>query len=180
MFYLKIFVLFQLILIVISSPADLGTFGTSNDITNGNGATSFALPAEERLVGSIDTYVTAFINYTYTDAFNVTITVGGEYGKYGEGKILEVSGILVHVSSKDDKDNHTGCDKNFADHNVNGKWIALIKRGHCNFEVKVKNAYDHKAVGVIIYNDKDSAALDKMKIDDKNREYFLFILFFIY
>ena len=51
-----------------------------------------------------------------------------------------------------------------------GPWIALIKRGSCKFEDKVKHAYTHRAVGVIIYNDRDSQHLDKMQIVDKERE----------
>lgn len=51
-----------------------------------------------------------------------------------------------------------------------GPWIALIKRGSCKFEDKVRHAYNHRAVGVIIYNDRDSQHLDKMQIVDKERE----------
>lgn len=49
-------------------------------------------------------------------------------------------------------------------------WIALIKRGVCKFEDKVKHAYNYNAIGVIIYNDRDSQVLDKMQIVDKESE----------
>ena len=52
-----------------------------------------------------------------------------------------------------------------AENNVNGckefsirvdklPWIALIERGECNFESKIKNAYKDNATAVIIYDDK--------------------------
>lgn len=49
-------------------------------------------------------------------------------------------------------------------------WIALIKRGTCKFEDKVKHVYNYNAIGVIVYNDRDSQNLDKMQIVDKDRE----------
>lgn len=51
-----------------------------------------------------------------------------------------------------------------------GPWIALIRRGVCKFEDKVKNVYNNNAIGVIVYNDRESQNLDKMQIADKERE----------
>ncbi|KAJ6645653.1 Protein goliath, partial [Pseudolycoriella hygida] len=97
-----------------------------------------------------------------------------ERGKYGEGRIFSVHGFLVHVTSRDDQFDHTGCDMRMVCSTgqplpTDRPWIALIKRGGCNFEDKVKHAYEHKAIGVIVYNDRDNNALDKMKIVDTDR-----------
>lgn len=50
-----------------------------------------------------------------------------------------------------------------------GTWIALIRRGGCNFEIKVENAFRSNAAGVLVYNDRDSANLDKMKLSSEPR-----------
>lgn len=158
---------FTSILMVASQPADLGTFGSHNDLPNG--ISSFSLPAEERIIS--EPYVLAFINYNYTTAEGIAVQINAEErGKYGEGRIFTVQGLLVHVTSKDDENDHTACDSRLMSSTrqllppTDKTWIALIKRGGCNFEDKVKHAYEHRASGVIVYNDRDSNTLDKMKI----------------
>src|SRR5262249_32969385 len=54
-----------------------------------------------------------------------------------------VKGFVVNAAPSD------GCSP--IANNVNGK-IALIDRGSCNFTVKVKNAQDAGAIGVIVVN----------------------------
>lgn len=159
-------------LIVASQPADLGTFGSHNDLPNG--ISSFSLPAEERIS---EPYVLAFINYNYTTAEGVLVQMNAEErGKYGEGRIFTVQGLVVHVTSRDDKHDHTACDMRLISStgqslpSADRPWIALIKRGGCNFEDKVKHAYEHKAIGVIVYNDRDASQLDKMKIVETDRK----------
>lgn len=168
-----VFLMISHSLIVASQPADLGTFGSHNDLPNG--ISSFSLPAEERIIS--EPYVLAFINYNYTTAEGVLVqTNAEERGKYGEGRIFTVQGILVHVTSRDDKNDHTACDMRLISStgqslpSADKPWIALIKRGGCNFEDKVRHAYEHKAIGVIVYNDRDSNNLDKMKIVDTDRK----------
>lgn len=170
----------QLVILVIShlilvacQPADLGTFGSHNDLPNG--ISSFSLPAEERIIS--EPYVLAFINYNYTTAEGVLVqTNAEERGKYGEGRIFSIQGLLVHVTSRDDKYDHTACDMRLVSStgqplpSADKPWIALIKRGGCNFEDKVKHAYEHKAIGVIVYNDRDANTLEKMKIVETDRK----------
>ncbi|XP_049543686.1 protein goliath [Anopheles darlingi] len=139
-----------------------------------NGVSSFALPAEDRL--SIESYTLAYLNYSYKDSEGRTLELGGnESAKYGEGRVLNRSGVLVHISNTGNRSDHSGCSRHW-----NGtlgeplpdrelSWIALVRRGGCNFEDKVKHAYEHGAAGVIIYNDKNDVKLDKMKITDKER-----------
>ncbi|XP_055527408.1 E3 ubiquitin-protein ligase goliath isoform X1 [Wyeomyia smithii] len=156
-----------------SSPShhDLTSFSQPTEFSNG--VSSFALPAEDRM--AFDSYTLAYLNYSYVDSNKIPNQEGDLIGKYGEGRILNRTGLLVHVTKSDNEDDHTGCTKDW--NGTKGRplpplgvqWIALIKRGSCNFEEKVKHAYTHGAAGVIIYNDKDDPRLDKMKINDKER-----------
>jgi hypothetical protein len=169
-----------------SSPGDIGAFAQSSDFPTG--VSSFAIPAEDRI--TIDHYVMAYINTTYIMDGDI-INTSEEKAKYGEGKILNVEGLLVHVTSADNEHDHYACDRSLR--GTHGKdlpkepWIALVKRGRCNFEDKVRHAYDHHAIGVIVYNDKDSLNLDKMKINNKERKYtnfnvyrYLFFFFLLF
>ncbi|XP_052902358.1 E3 ubiquitin-protein ligase goliath [Anopheles moucheti] len=156
-----------------SSPShDVGSLSQPTEFSNG--VSSFALPAEERM--AFETSTLAYLNYSYTGADGQLVEFGGnESAKYGEGRILNRSGILVHVSNSVNRSDHTGCYKHWSgtlgesvpDRNI--PWIALVRRGGCNFEDKVKHAFEHGAAGVIIYNDKGDIKLDKMKINDKER-----------
>lgn len=155
-----------------SSPNhDLTSFSQPTEFSNG--VSSFALPAEDRM--AFDSYTLAYLNYSYVDSNGLEMSEGELIGKFGEGRVLNRSGLLVHVTKSDDPNEHRGCSKDWNGTKgqplpPNGvKWIALILRGNCNFEEKVKHAYTHGAAGVIIYNDKDDPRLDKMKINDKER-----------
>lgn len=159
-----------------SSPShhDLTSFSQpSQDFSNG--VSSFALPAEDGRMAAFDSYTLAYLNYSYTDSNNAVNQEGDLIGKYGEGRILNRTGLLVHVTKSDNPNDHTGCTNDWngtlgAPLPAQGvQWIALIKRGNCNFEEKVKHAYSRGAAAVIIYNDKDDPRLDKMKINDKER-----------
>lgn len=83
------------------------------------------------------------------------------------------SGELVHVTAPVKPNDHTGCQMPFESSRSHkqlpppGTWIALIKRGGCNFEIKVENAFRSNAAGVLVYNDRDSASLDKMKLSSE-------------
>lgn len=154
-----------------ASPADLGTFGSHNDLPNS--ISSFSLPAEERM--GMEPYVMAFINYTYVTADGLEMHFAEEKGKYGEGRIFNVRGLLVHVTSRYDEHDHTACTQYIKGTKgrelpAPGTWVALIKRGNCNFEDKVKHAWMHSALGVIVYNDRDAGSLDKMKITERERK----------
>lgn len=171
----------------VGQPADLGTFGTHhNDLPNS--VSSYSMPAassggsgEERMMG--EPFVLAFINYSYVAADGMATTFAEEKGKYGEGRVFSVRGLLVHVTARYDDKDHTACGPHLRgtrghDLPAPGTWIALIKRGNCNFEDKVKHAWMHKAAGVIVYNDRDSSSLDKMKIAEHERE-FVYIFSYI-
>ncbi|XP_076274156.1 E3 ubiquitin-protein ligase goliath-like isoform X2 [Rhynchophorus ferrugineus] len=132
---------------------------TSNSI-------NFNLNAED------NSFTSAFLNVTFkTDhgwKWDKT-----EVGRYGGGFVGPAYGLLVHVTSKHRPDDHTGCLYPFESSRSDGKlplpgtpWIALMKRGQCNFDRKVENAFKSRASGVLVYNDRDSSSLDKMKLSN--------------
>ncbi|XP_054261345.1 E3 ubiquitin-protein ligase goliath-like isoform X2 [Macrosteles quadrilineatus] len=112
-------------------------------------------------------YTTAYLNITFVDPVTGrTVREKTEIGKFGESYIGVSSGVLVHVRSGAD---NSGCTLPFRSTAGSGQlpkesWIALVKRGGCNFQVKVDNAYASNASGIIVYNDRDSSVLEKMKL----------------
>lgn len=100
-------------------------------------------------------YTVAKLNITYCDTFGKKCFLKpyNGNGKFG-----------LHSP----KHSSRGWLFSLVDNNVNGckefnvkvdrtPWIALIERGVCNFEEKIKNAYKHNATAVIIYDHKDSS-----------------------
>lgn len=117
-----------------------------------------------------NSFTSAFLNVTFKTDHGLKWDKT-EVGRFGGGYIGPAYGLLIHVTSRHRSDDHTGCNYPFESSRSDGKlpppgipWIALIKRGHCNFDVKVDNAFKSKAVGVLVYNDRDSSSLDKMKL----------------
>lgn len=159
---------------VLAEPADLGTFGSHNDFPQA----PFPKTDDQRMV--VD-FVYAFINYTYTNGDGQMISISREQAKYGEGQIKGVGGRLIHITNEFNHDDHSACTTEIR--GTHGDelpmpgipWIALIRRGNCTFEEKVRHAYIKRAIGVIIYNDKETTVLDKMKILDKESEYIKFL-----
>lgn len=144
-----------------SSRADLGTYLNIKEVTS----------TEEKIAE--DSVIFAYINYTYRSADATQVHLAEEKARYGEGKVLTVHGYLIHVTALNNSKDHTGCNPEMSwshgisPHNI--PWIALVRRGVCTFEEKIKNAYAYKALGVIVYNDESSMNLEKMKIIDKER-----------
>lgn len=121
-----------------------------------------------------NSFISAYINVSREDE-NGWRWDKTDLGRYGGGFIGPAYGLLVHVTSDTDPNDHTGCKLPFRSTRLDGQlpqpeqpWIALIKRGKCNFEEKVENAYRSNAAGVLVYNDRDSASLDKMRISSDN------------
>lgn len=168
--------------VVLAEPADLGTFGSHNDFPQ----TTYAIKSDEQRM-MVD-FVYAFINYTYTNGDGKMISISNDQAKYGEGQIKNVGGRLIHLTNEFNHDDHSACTPEIR--GTHGDelpmpgipWIALIRRGNCTFEEKVRHAFIKRAIGVIIYNDRETNVLDKMKILDKDSEYSnnLLIHLFIY
>lgn len=167
----------------LSSPATNSYLVKANSIANQDLERYFrsvnttqTLASEERI--AVDVYTYAFLNYSYVENQQVrNIYFDEEKARYGEGKIFNVHGKLVHISDAEDVKDDTACSSNIL--GTNGQptppegisWIALVRRGRCTFEEKVKNVYMKKAAGIIIYNDKPVMSLEKMQIKGKAREY---------
>ncbi|XP_026751739.1 E3 ubiquitin-protein ligase goliath [Galleria mellonella] len=129
-------------------------------------------PAEDR----IDTFTIANINLTYEDEHGGVYTETSESGKYGEGYIGSSRGVAVHVRAKGPggERDHSGCTWPLLsvdapnDPLPEEPWIAVIRRGNCNFEIKVQNAWRANASAVLVYNDRDTTLLEKMKLSSDN------------
>lgn len=157
---------------IVAQPADFGTFGSHNDLQNG--VASYAVPPDTRIPNDI--FVLAFINYTYVNIDGKEVHFSDEKGKYGEGRIKNVIGKVVHITNSEDRSDHTACSDRIRGTNGHDlpspgtPWIALIRRGNCPFDDKVKHVYEYRAAGVIVYNDRNETILNKMKIMDQTRK----------
>ena len=143
-----------------------------------------------RALSTPDTYLketdywTAFINISYIDKTNesspVYHTAHSETGRYSAGIAKDVRGIAVKMISESDlqgdSENKNRNPANLQDKDITGcyppfvtnypknePWIAVIKRGHCTFNEKIKNAMDLNASGVLVYDDKHDNLLHSMK-----------------
>ncbi|KAH8233518.1 hypothetical protein KR026_009157 [Drosophila bipectinata] len=130
---------------------------------------------EERI--AVDVYNYAFLNWSYLDHGNTICETDfpQEQARYGEGRVLNVTGRLVHISTTENVSDDYACTPYIrgtmgAPTPEKGvTWIALVRRGRCTFEEKVKHVYQQNAAGVIIYNDKQVMQLEKMQIKGKTR-----------
>ncbi|CAL8137709.1 unnamed protein product [Orchesella dallaii] len=111
-----------------------------------------------------ENYTTAYLNITYSTANETVVNEISETGRYVMGaRITSVSGVLVHVNSiKNGTINHYGCDPIFNEPKED--WIALVKRGMCDFQLKLENAFDKKAVGMLVYDGGRNESLIDMKL----------------
>lgn len=146
----------------------------------GDLTTTFRLGDHNMRSGSC---IYAYINTTYNTSDGVLHSDNTESGKYGESYLGSASGVLIHVRSKRTGE-PTACTwplmtYSTEDHRlpVSEPWIALIKRGQCEFAVKVLNAVLSNASAVLIYNDKETHILDKMSIPPELSEYIYIFIF---
>lgn len=120
-------------------------------------------------------YITlAFINMSWFDGKDIKWKEDlQERSKYGMGRVKDVDGRLIHISDATNEKDHSGCNETLQDSyghpldTIVGSWIALIKRGGCDFEKKIMNVYRYKASAVIIYNNVTGSELNYMKITKK-------------
>lgn len=119
----------------------------------------------------IESYTTAFLNISYADKLTGHVkTEKSEVAKYGEFHVSSVSGVLVHVKSAmaNGDDALAGCSfplkPSYGEFPKDEPWIALVRRGRCNFQQKMEHAYNSNASGIIVYNDKDSPHLERMRL----------------
>lgn len=133
-------------------------------------------PLEEHNMG-IGSCMYAYINTTYNMSNGMIHSDNMESGKYGESYVGAAYGVLIHVRSAGTAE-PTACTLPLMTYStpdgrlpVSEPWIALIKRGQCEFAVKVMNALRNNASAVLVYNDKETHVLDKMRIPPELGEY---------
>lgn len=133
-------------------------------------------PKESLLdISDANRYITlAFINISWFDGKEIVWKNDAqERSKYGMGRVMDVEGRLVHVTDAVDEQDHSACNESLRDsfgralQSIASPWIALIKRGGCDFEKKILNVFRAKAAGVIIYNNVSGNELNYMKITKK-------------
>ena len=139
-------------------------------------STSYPKPAINQI------YWTAFINISY-----VHITTNGskrmyhtdnsETGRYSTSLPIDVRGLAIKLVSENSNQSNnnnslhpeengdiTGCFPPFLDNFPrNESWIAVVKRGHCTFNEKIKNALDLNASGILVYDNEERQPLQSMK-----------------
>lgn len=99
----------------------------------------------------------ALVNLTYKDQKGVLKSKVRGMGWYASDGIRDAEqGVLVHVRSEYNKSVYA-CTKIIQPSiESESKWIALIKRGECNFTTKVINAaMKSNASAVVIYNNEE-------------------------
>jgi hypothetical protein len=123
----------------------------------------------------------ANINTTYITNDGVVHAEHPESGKFGETYVGPASGVLIHVRSKKNGE-PTACQPPLITYStpdstlpVSEPWIALIKRGDCEFGDKVRNAIHSNAAAVLVYNDADETSLTRMIIPPEYSEYQYFV-----
>ena len=116
-------------------------------------------------------YVLAYINVTYGDPNSGAVFhQGGEIGKFSTGLVASARGTLVHVRSRNGTAHH-GCDAEWENESPPQPWVALIRRGLCNFDLKVENAYRNNASAAIIYNYNEEPELHRIHLSRRHSEY---------
>ncbi|CAL8137675.1 unnamed protein product [Orchesella dallaii] len=125
---------------------------------------SVTATSSEWPLGLPENYTTAYLNMTYNSTNGSFVNEISETGRFIMGaKIVSVSGVVIHVNSiKNGTIIHYGSDP--ITNKPKEEWIALIKREMCDFELKLENAYAHKAVGIIVYDVDRNDSLEDMKL----------------
>ncbi|XP_046438523.1 protein goliath-like isoform X2 [Daphnia pulex] len=112
-------------------------------------------------------YTLAHINVSYIDSASVH-NDAAEMGKFGNGRVGQTAGILVHVRSANSS-SHYGCDIVYENEIPVVPWIALVRRGRCNFDDKLEAAVLNNASGLVVYNNKEDG-LQRMTLRNKYRD----------
>lgn len=117
----------------------------------------------------MESYTVAYMNVTYVDRLTGEFRADKrDIARFGEYHVAPVAGLLIHVRSETGDEPFTACSlplrPSYGEFPVHERWIALVKRGKCNFQQKVENAFHSNASGIIVYNDKEMQNMEKMKL----------------
>ena len=121
-----------------------------------------------RAFGMYDAY-SAVVNITYKDPqTNEMRTEKEETGRYGKSSRLDSEwGQVVHVRDSD-KNTH-GCKKPINAPKGKVRWIALIQRGTCKIQQKIRNVVLKNASAAVIYETKNDTSPLELSIDYDGR-----------
>ena len=100
-----------------------------------------------------------------------------ETGRYSTSHPIDVRGVAIKLISEnsyqsnnsdsthpEEEGDVTGCTPPFVENfPQNESWIAVVKRGGCTFNEKIKNALDLNASGILVYDNEESKPLQSMK-----------------
>lgn len=71
----------------------------------------------------------------------------------------------MHVKSmRNGSINNFACEPIISDVPQNEPWIALVKRGACDFDVKLHNAFLKNAAAMVVYDREESVTLQDMRL----------------
>ncbi|KAI9557014.1 hypothetical protein GHT06_016810 [Daphnia sinensis] len=112
-------------------------------------------------------YTLAHINVSYIDSAAVH-NDAADMGKFGNGRVGSTAGLIVHVRSANSS-SHYGCDMTYENEIPVVPWIALVRRGRCNFDDKLEAAVLNNASGLVVYNNKEDG-LQRMTLRNKYRD----------
>lgn len=151
---------------------------------------SYSTSIRTSYVNGPQNYWTAFINISYVhykpnDTRPLYHTDKSETGRYSTANNKDAIGVAVVMTSKrsilkpgsnlsetsfQEEDDLTGCFPPFVQNfPQNESWIALVKRGGCTFNEKVKNAITSNASGVMVYDIEDGKPLQSMKVEQHHQ-----------
>lgn len=148
----------------VATSSDPWPAAAAASVSSSSAVAAAAAAADE----TADSYTTAYLNVTSYDAATGLMVQSdkSEIGKFGEYHVGAASGVLLHVVGTDGDRN--GCAPPVRGVReqppATGPWVALVRRGKCSFQNKVDNARRAGASAVIVYNDRESTDLDKMKL----------------
>ncbi|XP_076585423.1 RING finger protein 150a [Chaetodon auriga] len=114
-------------------------------------------------VAEKEEWYTAFVNITYLDPVTSEVrTEKTECGRYGEhSPKKEARGLVLVPSLLQDRQ---ACDPHvrFPPVPPSTAWVALVAAGNCTYREKIRNAANHNASAVVIYNVGSGSANDTL------------------
>lgn len=124
----------------------------------------------------------ASLTVAYFKNDHVTKVNLSEYAKYIDGRILNISCSLIHISeeTKTSKSDDSKCNTSVRFKNnlpKNGQWAALIEQGECLYDQKIRFVHQHAnpPTAVILFNQHHETDFLKIEPIKNESEYFWYL-----